>query len=183
MKLYKVRIITTPNIKNGGWTPSFKIFCKYTLFYDSLEHQEPEYLENAPHADFIPKFKKGEKRHKVAQSGKSKKKKGGDTTDEDEVSPYDAREQVLLYDDVKIEFYEGKKQKKLFHFWFHTSFVDSNGILFINREMTENAHKDKHGKKYDRNFQVKVQLSRIEKYVMEEQVLARMPRKIKKSKA
>ena len=36
MKLYKVRIITTPNIKNGGWTPSFKIFCKYTLFYDSL---------------------------------------------------------------------------------------------------------------------------------------------------
>jgi len=49
--------------------------------------------------------------------------------------------------------------------------------------MTENAHKDKHCKKYDRNFQIKVQLSAIDKYVMEEQELPRMPRKIKKSKA
>ena len=114
---------------------------------------------------------------------KSKKKKGGETTDEEDVSTYNAYEQVLLYDDVKIEFYEGRKQKKLFHFWFHTSFVDSNGILFINKEMTENAHKDKHCKKYDRNFQIKVQLSKIDKYIMEEQELPRMPRKIKKSKA
>ena len=49
--------------------------------------------------------------------------------------------------------------------------------------MIENAHKDKHCKKYDRNFQIRVQLSKIDKYLMEEQELPRMPRKIKKSKA
>ena len=60
---------------------------------------------------------------------------------------------MLLYDDVKIEFYNGQKQeKKLFHFWFNTSFIDSNGVLFINKEMTEEAHKDKKCLKYDRNF-------------------------------
>jgi len=60
---------------------------------------------------------------------------------------------VLIYDDVKIEFFNGPNQeKKLFHFWFHTSFVDSNGILLINKDMTENAHKDKKCLKYDRNF-------------------------------
>ena len=72
-------------------------------------------------------------------------------------------EQVLIYDDVKIEFFQGPKgDKKLFHFWFHTSFIDSNGILFINKDMIENAHKDKKFVKYDRNFQIKVQLSRID---------------------
>lgn len=31
MKLYKIRIITTPNIsKSGGFIPSYKVFCKYT---------------------------------------------------------------------------------------------------------------------------------------------------------
>ena len=44
----------------------------------------------------------------------------------------------------------------MFHFWFHTSFVDSNGILFINKDMVEEAHKDKRNLKYDKNFQIKV---------------------------
>jgi hypothetical protein len=35
MKLYKIRAITTPNIDKGGWIPSYKVYCKYTLFYDS----------------------------------------------------------------------------------------------------------------------------------------------------
>ena len=45
---------------------------------------------------------------------------------------------VEVYDDVKIEFYEGKNSnKRIFHFWFHTSFIDSNGILLVNKNMTE----------------------------------------------
>ena len=57
MKLYKIRIITTPNImKKGGFIPSYKVFCKYTLFYDSFKHQKPEYIVNWPHIDFIPNF-------------------------------------------------------------------------------------------------------------------------------
>lgn len=60
---------------------------------------------------------------------------------------------MLVYNDVKIEFYHGPKQeKKLFHFWFHTSFVDSNGQLIINKVMTEGALKDKKDKYYDKNF-------------------------------
>lgn len=89
---------------------------------------------------------------------------------------------MLVYDDVKIEFYQGEKQqKKLFHFWFHTSFID-NGVLTINKDMTENAHKDKKCQRYDRNFQIKVQLSTIDKYTMRERLLPKMPRKIKKTK-
>ena len=45
MKLYKIRIITTPNIsKSGGFIPSYKVFCKYTLFYDSFKHSKPVYI-------------------------------------------------------------------------------------------------------------------------------------------
>lgn len=91
---------------------------------------------------------------------------------------------MLIYDDVKIEFFNGPNQDKIFHFWFHTSFIDSNGILFINKYMTENAHKDKKCLKYDKNFQVKVQLSKIDpgNYKMVEKLLPKMPRKVKKSK-
>ena len=58
---------------------------------------------------------------------------------------------------MKIVFFDGPKQdKKLFHFWFHTSFIDSNGILLINKDMIDDAHKDKKCKKYDKNFQIRV---------------------------
>lgn len=60
MKLYKIRIITTPNIKDGGWRPSFKVFCKYTLFYESLEYQTPKLVKGEPHSDHTPTFKKSE---------------------------------------------------------------------------------------------------------------------------
>ena len=36
-KIYKIRVITTPNI-NGGYLPSYKIFCKDALFYNSFKH-------------------------------------------------------------------------------------------------------------------------------------------------
>ena len=54
MKLYKVRLITTPNIANGGFMPSYKVFCKYTLFYDSSKHSKAEFIKSVPHSDFTP---------------------------------------------------------------------------------------------------------------------------------
>ena len=94
-------------------------------------------------------------------------------------------DQVLVYDDVKIEFYNGPKgEKKLFHFWLHTSFVSNDGIFTINKLMTEDVLKDKKHKKYDKNFQIKVQMSRIpqQNVRMEPKLRKVMPRKLKKSK-
>lgn len=88
-----------------------------------------------------------------------------------------------MYDDVKVVFYHGRNQEKyLFHFWFHTSFLDSNGTLVINKQMIEQAHKDKKCKHFDTNFQVKVELSRIEHSQMREMQLPQMPRKVKNKK-
>lgn len=56
MKLYKIRIITTPKINAGGFDPSFKVYCKYSLFYDSIKYQKPKFIENKPHSDFTPTF-------------------------------------------------------------------------------------------------------------------------------
>ena len=64
MKLYKMRIITTPVISTGGWIPSFKIYCKYTLFYDSRQHQTPKFIKGEPHCDMIPTFKREEVKKK-----------------------------------------------------------------------------------------------------------------------
>jgi len=42
MKIYKIRIISTPNATGtGGFMPSYKVYCKYTEFYDSIKHQRP----------------------------------------------------------------------------------------------------------------------------------------------
>jgi len=59
MKLYKMRVITTPNIQRGGFEPSYKVFCKYTEFYNSIKHKKPEFIKgDTPHSDFIPVFDK-----------------------------------------------------------------------------------------------------------------------------
>lgn len=55
-------------------------------------------------------------------------------------------ENVLLGEDVFIGFYIKaplKGKKKLLHFWFHTSFVDSNGVLTLNKNLIDKAAKDK----------------------------------------
>ena len=58
MKLYKIRIITTPNLDGtGGFIPSFKVFCKYTEFYDSAKHIKPEYQKKQSHVDLLPLFR------------------------------------------------------------------------------------------------------------------------------
>jgi len=58
MKLFKIRIITTPDIKHGGFEPSYKVYCKDTLFYDSFKYTKPELIKGVPHSDFVPTFKK-----------------------------------------------------------------------------------------------------------------------------
>ena len=88
-----MRIITTPNISNGGFEPSYKVYCKYTLFYDSIQYKKPEKRINKPHSDFVPTFKK----EKVA--------KKGSITESDSICD---NNQVLVYDDVKIEFFHGQ---------------------------------------------------------------------------
>ena len=90
MKLYKIRIITTPNIcSDGGFIPSYKVFCKYTQFYDSFKYQKMVQIKGKPHSDFIPGFDKN----------------GVDGSQDGEHKEFDAENQVLVYDDVKIEFY------------------------------------------------------------------------------
>jgi len=77
-----MRIITTPDIKNGGFEPSYKIYCKYTLFYDSIKYTKPDFIKgvHVPHSDFIPTFKKTENKKKSRKDksksrGKDKKPK------------------------------------------------------------------------------------------------------------
>ena len=63
---------------------------------------------------------------------------------------FDPKNQVLVYDDVKIEFYQGAKgEKKLFHFWLHTSFIGDDGTFVITKTMIEDVLKDKKHEKYD----------------------------------
>lgn len=58
-KIYKIRVITTPNIDNGGYIPSYKVYCKYALFYNSAANYKPtkKYtIKDDPHSDFFPYF-------------------------------------------------------------------------------------------------------------------------------
>ena len=70
------------------------------------------------------------------------------------------KEDLLVYDDVRIQFYNGNK--KAFHFWFNTFFVDKSGVFYINKWMIDGAHKDKKSIQYDKNFSIKVYMTTIE---------------------
>ena len=63
-----------------------------------------------------------------------------------------------------IQFYSGKK--KLFHFWFHTWFIDvsssGSGILYLNKNMIDKALGDKKEKVFDKNFAIKLFMTKIE---------------------
>lgn len=80
MKLYKIRVITTPTIEKGGFMPSFKVFCKFTEFYNSLDHQTPKFICDRPHSDHIPIFNDPEEKKQAEEADKkkrsAKKKKG-----------------------------------------------------------------------------------------------------------
>lgn len=57
MKIQKIRIITIPNIKDGGFVPRYQVFCKYFEYYNSKHHLDYEYISDKPHFDFVPTFK------------------------------------------------------------------------------------------------------------------------------
>ena len=67
---------------------------------------------------------------------------------------------LLVYDDVRIQVYD--KDKKAFHFWFNTFFIDRSGIFYINKGMIDGAQKDKKDVKFDKNFSIKVYMTQIE---------------------
>jgi len=70
---------------------------------------------------------------------------------------------LYLIDDVKVEFY-GKK--KLFHFWFHTSFIDKSGVLVLPKDQIDKADRDKKCKIFDKNFWLELYFDFVDKYVM-----------------
>jgi len=69
-------------------------------------------------------------------------------------------ENLLVYDDVRIQFFHNGKSA--FHFWFNTYFIDRSGVFYINKDMIDGPHKDKKNLKYDKNFSIKVYMSQIE---------------------
>jgi hypothetical protein len=69
-----------------------------------------------------------------------------------------------VYDDVKIQFYHN--DKKCFHFWFNTYFVDKEGYLFLNKEMIDTACSDTKNLKYDKNFSIKVFMTKLDNFKM-----------------
>lgn len=77
---------------------------------------------------------------------------------------------MLVYEDVKIEFYHKTKlsPKKIFTFWFNTSFIDNSGLLSMDKPMIDKAAGDKKCKVFDSNFRMEVYMSEIKNYVMED---------------
>ena len=81
-------------------------------------------------------------------------KQEGKTKFLQDLSYYDFRiksASLLVYDDVKVEFFHKNKlaQKKVFHFWFNTSFIDKSGVISMDKPMIEKASKDKKCSRFD----------------------------------
>ncbi len=77
--------------------------------------------------------------------------------------------ELLVFDDVKIQFFH--KNKKTFHLWFNTWFIDSSGQLFLNKNMIDKASGDKRCLKYDVNFSMKIFMTRVEEFKLYSQNL------------
>lgn len=135
-KIFKIRMVTIPSFEKGGFMPNFDVSCKGHIFYDYNKQEKPEttFLRSISYHDF---FVYGE-----------------DSKDEE----------LLVYDDVKIQFYHN--DKKCFHFWFNTYFVDKEGYLFLNKEMIDSACSDTKNLKYDKNFSIKVFMTKLENFKM-----------------
>jgi len=49
--------------------------------------------------------------------------------------------------------------------------VDESGIFYINKDMIDNADKDKNNRIYDKNFSIKVFMTAVDEYRFEPQTL------------
>ena len=90
LKIYKIRMITCPNILKGGFFPNFTVICNGFVFYDYNKQEKDrsdKFLRSVSQHDFLIRAT-----------------------------------ELLVYDDVKITFYNEKK--KAFQFWFNTWFID-----------------------------------------------------------
>jgi phosphatidylinositol-3,4,5-trisphosphate 3-phosphatase and dual-specificity protein phosphatase PTEN len=136
LKIFKIRVITIPNLLKGGFFPNFNVSCKGFIFYDynkSEKERNDKFLRGVSYHDFM------------------------------------IREELLVYDDVKITFFN--QGKKAFQFWFNTWFIEDTGILYINKDMIDGSDKDKRNTKYDKNFSIKVFMSHIPDYEMKPQYM------------
>jgi phosphatidylinositol-3,4,5-trisphosphate 3-phosphatase and dual-specificity protein phosphatase PTEN len=143
-KIFKIRMVTIPSFEKGGFTPNFTVSCKGHIFYDYNKQEKPEvtFLRSISYHDFF-----------IYQQDDKEER------------------ELLVYDDVKIQFYHNGT--KVFHFWFNTWFVDKEGFLFLNKEMIDKACSDTKHLKYDKNFSIKVFMTKIDSFKMEQQQLKR----------
>ena len=101
-------MVTIPSFEKGGFSPNFTVSCKGHIFYDYKKLEKPDST-----------FLRSISYHDFFIYEK----------DEDN--------ELLVYDDVRIQFYHNKG--KVFHFWFNTWFVDKEGFCFLNKEMIDKA--------------------------------------------
>lgn len=73
-------------------------------------------------------------------------------------------QKIVVRDNVKIQFFDKgdgvKKKVKMFHFWFHTAYVSSN-YLHFGKGVIDKAVKDKHCRRYKREFAVEIFLHKV----------------------
>lgn len=90
---------------------------------------------------------------------------------------------LLVYDDVKIEFFHRSMlgMKKIFYFWFNTSFIDAKNQMFeANKSMIDKANKDKKHIVFDENFRVEVYMSKLQNFDFKPQKFEKKDKKTKK---
>lgn len=129
-KIFKIRMVTIPIIEKGGFYPNFQIICNKHIFYDYLR-DEKQPLEHLRSVSY----------HDF------------------HIFPDSESQELLVYDDVKIQFFNG--DKKLFHCWFHTFFIDQTENFFVGKDMIDKACSDKKCHKFDKNFSIKVFMTHI----------------------
>lgn len=54
----------------------------------------------------------------------------------------------------------------MFHFWFHTSFVDKSGVLILPKSQIDKAAGDKKWKVYNKDFALELYFDILDKYVI-----------------
>ena len=155
--------ITRTHDSKGVTIPSQKRYVKYTEMWVKNGPWKPRlvYLRSIT-MNIAPKFGKlnahayltvsvGPKKSKVYKS-KPKKIKRSDTNIKFEL-PTD----LILQDDVRIQFHHKPtvgKPVKMFHFWFHTSFLPENNILRLSKNELDKAIKDKACKNFKPEFEI-----------------------------
>jgi len=138
IKLNKIRMLTIPKVSGGGCSPYFII---------KNDHKD----EKAKHFCSKDEIKT-------------------EFIWEKNFFDFHILSELFLIDDVKIEFFHktAYSKKKLFHFWFHTSFLDKSGILVLPKCQIDKADKDKKWKIYEESFGLELYYEIIDRYVISE---------------